>query len=158
MAVARRAFFDTSILVSAFIEMGETPGPAEAIWTRLRTGARPPAADGLALRPRVLLGGDEAARRPAPGPQARRATRPRRDPRDGSRCATSRPTRATGFIDSIVRERVAGGRVYDAHIAEAARLAGAELVVTDNRRHFVPLLRHGIRVLTAAEFADEFGV
>jgi len=52
---------------------------------------------------------------------------------------------------------MAGGRVYDAHIAEAARLAGAELVVTENRRHFVPLMRYGIRVLTAAEFADEYG-
>ena len=52
---------------------------------------------------------------------------------------------------------MAGGRVYDAHIAEAARLAGAEVVVTENRRHFVPLMRYGIRVLTAAEFADEYG-
>jgi hypothetical protein len=60
------------------------------------------------------------------------------------------------FVDAIVRERVAGGRVHDAYIAESARLAGAELVVTENRQHFMPLMRYGIRVLTAAEFADEF--
>jgi hypothetical protein len=29
------------------------------------------------------------------------------------------------------------------------------LVVTDNRRRFIALLRHGIRVLTAAEFGEE---
>ena len=30
-----------------------------------------------------------------------------------------------------------GGRIYDAHIAEVARAAGAGVVVTDNRRHFL---------------------
>ena len=69
------------------------------------------------------------------------------------------PSTAHGtFIEAIVAERISGGRVYDAHIAEAARLAGAEVVVTENRRHFVPLMRYGIRVLTAEEFAGEFGL
>jgi hypothetical protein len=43
--------------------------------------------------------------------------------------------------------------VYDTHIAEVARTAGATTIVTDNRRHFVSALRHGIRVETTAEFA-----
>src|SRR5205814_1232486 len=47
------------------------------------------------------------------------------------------------------RERVAGGRIYDSHIAEIARRADSRTVVTDNRHHFTVLLRHGIRVLTA---------
>ena len=34
-----------------------------------------------------------------------------------------------------------------------ARAAGAEVVVTDNRRHFLAALRHGIRVETTDEFA-----
>jgi hypothetical protein len=38
------------------------------------------------------------------------------------------------------------------HIAEVARLAGARVVVTDNRRHFLAALRHGIRVETPAEY------
>ena len=46
----------------------------------------------------------------------------------------------------------AGGRIYDAHIAEVARAAGTAVIVTDNRRHFVASLRHGIRVETPAEF------
>lgn len=50
-----------------------------------------------------------------------------------------------------------GGRIYDSHIAEIARQAGARLVVTENRRHFTPLLRHGIRVLVSAELTREIG-
>jgi predicted nucleic acid-binding protein len=62
------------------------------------------------------------------------------------------------FLVSAVREGTTGGRVYDAHIAEIARQAGARLVATENRRHFTPLLRHGIRVLVSAELTDEIGL
>lgn len=50
-------------------------------------------------------------------------------------------------------EGTAGGRIYDTHIAEVARSAGASIIVTDNRKHFVAALRHGLRVETTAEFA-----
>jgi hypothetical protein len=33
-----------------------------------------------------------------------------------------------------------------------ARSAGASVVVTDNRRHFISALRYGMRVETPAEF------
>ena len=59
------------------------------------------------------------------------------------------------FFSAAVAEGAVGGRIYDVHIAEIARRAGAELVVTDNRRHFTSLLRHGIRVLVGSEAADE---
>jgi hypothetical protein len=59
------------------------------------------------------------------------------------------------FLVSTVGEGTTGGRIYDAHIAEIARQAGARLVATENRRHFTPLLRHGIRVLVSAELANE---
>jgi len=65
--------------------------------------------------------------------------------------------RQEDFLVSAVREGTTGGRVYDAHIAEIARQAGARLVATENRRHFTSLLRHGIRVLVSAEMADELG-
>ena len=55
-------------------------------------------------------------------------------------------------FSSSARDRIAGGRIYDAHIAEVARCAGAQVIVTDNRRHFLAALRHGIRVETPAEF------
>jgi predicted nucleic acid-binding protein len=61
------------------------------------------------------------------------------------------------FLVSTLGEGTAGGRIYDAHIAEIARQAGARLVATENRRHFTPLLRHGIRVLVSKELADEIG-
>jgi predicted nucleic acid-binding protein len=61
------------------------------------------------------------------------------------------------FLASTIGEGTTGGRIYDAHIAEIARQAGARLVATENRRHFTPLLRHGIRVLVSAELADEVG-
>ncbi len=156
MALARSVFFDTSVLVSAFIEAGEAPSPAEvALDAITQQRVRRPLTSwhcvlefysvatrlpgGLRLDPVVAgqIVGDVLLRR-------------------FEVCDLPAEARLT-FIVSAVRERVAGGRVYDAHIAESARLAGAELVVTDNRRHFVGLLRHGIRVVTAAEFAEEFG-
>jgi predicted nucleic acid-binding protein len=57
-----------------------------------------------------------------------------------------------GLVKSAAHDRVAGGRIYDAHIAEVARAAGAPIIVTDNRRHFLAALRHGIRVETPTEF------
>jgi hypothetical protein len=59
------------------------------------------------------------------------------------------------FLRDAPGERIAGGRIYDSHIAEIARRAACRTVLTDNRRHFTALLRHGIRVLSAAEAAAE---
>ena len=55
------------------------------------------------------------------------------------------------FVRTTAADGIAGGRLYDAHIAEVARASGAHIVVTENARHFSPLLRHGLSVLTAAE-------
>jgi predicted nucleic acid-binding protein len=60
-----------------------------------------------------------------------------------------------GFLRMAADESIGGGRIYDAHIADVARSAGATVIVTDNRRHFLTALRHGIRVETAVEFARE---
>ena len=54
---------------------------------------------------------------------------------------------------AAAQDGTAGGRIYDAHIAEVARAAGASVVVTDNRRHFLAALRHGIRVETPRSFS-----
>jgi predicted nucleic acid-binding protein len=58
----------------------------------------------------------------------------------------------TVLLQAAAHDRIAGGRIYDAHIAEVARAAGANVVVTDNRRHFLSALRHGLRVETPSEF------
>jgi len=56
------------------------------------------------------------------------------------------------LFSASARDRIAGGRIYDAHIAEVARSAGAQVIVTDNRRHFLAALRHGLKVETPTEF------
>jgi predicted nucleic acid-binding protein len=56
------------------------------------------------------------------------------------------------MVRSAARHGITGGRIYDAHIAEIARAAESETVVTDNRRHFVSALRYGMRVETPSEF------
>jgi predicted nucleic acid-binding protein len=56
------------------------------------------------------------------------------------------------FLRATAGDAIVGGRIYDAHIADVARAAGADVVVTDNRKHFLAALRHGLRVETPAEF------
>jgi predicted nucleic acid-binding protein len=56
------------------------------------------------------------------------------------------------MLQAVARDALVGGLVYDAHIAEVARVAGAKVVVTANRRHFLSALRHGMRVETPEEF------
>ena len=56
------------------------------------------------------------------------------------------------FLQNGRPGRHAGRAIYDAHIAEVARAAGAKVVITDNRRHFLAALRYGIRVETPTEF------
>jgi predicted nucleic acid-binding protein len=56
------------------------------------------------------------------------------------------------LLRATARDAIAGGRIYDAHIAEVARALGATVIVTDNRRHFLSALRYAIRVETPAEF------
>ena len=62
------------------------------------------------------------------------------------------PADRSALLRSAAQDGIAGGRIYDAHIGEIARAAGAAVIVTDNRRHFTSTLRHGIRVETPAEF------
>jgi predicted nucleic acid-binding protein len=58
----------------------------------------------------------------------------------------------TAMLQAAARDGIAGGRIYDAHIAEIARSVKATVIVTDNRRHFLSALRYGIRVETPTEF------
>ena len=59
-----------------------------------------------------------------------------------------------GMLRLAARDAIAGGRIYDSHIADVARASGARVVVTDNRRHFVSALRYDLRIETPAEFLD----
>jgi predicted nucleic acid-binding protein len=65
------------------------------------------------------------------------------------------PAARMPMLQAAARDRVGGGRIYDTHIAEVARSIDAEVVVTDNRKHFLAALRYGIRIETPAEFLAE---
>lgn len=56
------------------------------------------------------------------------------------------------MLHAAAQDAIAGGRIYDAHIAEVARAVAAAVIVTDNRRHFLSALRYDMRVETPAEF------
>lgn len=55
------------------------------------------------------------------------------------------------FVDTLPRDAVTGGHIWDAHIAEIARQAGAGAIITENQSDFITLLRHGIPVINAQE-------
>lgn len=55
------------------------------------------------------------------------------------------------FLRGMVANGIAGGRTYDAHIAEIARLAQCDMVITENARHFAHLAQQGVKVSSAAE-------
>jgi predicted nucleic acid-binding protein len=150
--VAVSVFLDTSVLIAGLIDFGPQSAPSQAImhavaertipsagtaWhcclefysvaTRLTPEYRLSAADAAQLLHEEIFG-RMTVHELAPG------------------------ERAT-FLRNAVQDATAGGRIYDAHIAEVARAAGTGVIVTDNRRHFLTALRHGIRVKTPGEFA-----
>lgn len=152
-----KVFLDTSVLVGGLIDLGEASSPAQRLMTGVAEGrlretltawhcclefysvaTRLPAEFRLAPHEALVLIEEEILARIEIRQLPEKGWRP--------------------FLRSAQQERVAGGRIYDAHVAEVARLAGARVVVTDNRRHFTSLLRYGIEVLTAAELAEERGL
>jgi predicted nucleic acid-binding protein len=149
--VAVTTFLDTSVLVSGLIDFGpqsaasqalladvaerKVAGPATAwhccleffsVATRLPSEFRLTPADAVTLLQEEVFGRMAIQDLPA-----------------GERAAMLRGTAS---------DAIAGGRIYDTHIAEIARAAGAAVIVTDNRRHFLTALRYAIRVETPAEF------
>lgn len=146
------AFLDTSVLVAGLIEVGEASTFPQRIMTALAEGRLRRAVTAWHC---CLEFYSVATRLPEEF---------RLDPDDALRLLDEEivarldirdlPQTARGAFLAVLRhERIVGGRVYDAHIAEIARLSACRVVVTDNRRHFAALARHGIRVLSAEEFA-----
>lgn len=149
MAVA--VFFDTSVLLAGLVDFGPQSAPAQslmhAIAERQITGA-------ATAWHCCLEFFSVSTRLP---PEYRLA------PADAFRLLESEvfarlsvhdlpPADRLAMLRAAAQDKTAGGRIYDAHIADIARAAGAAVVVTDNRRHFISALRHGIRVETPAEY------
>lgn len=154
MARLKGVFFDTSVLLGGTIDVGPSSRAAQnvmdaiadgklarpltawhccleyyAVATRLPEELRLPPPDALRLVEEEILGRFEVVDLP---PRERRS-----------------------FFRSAVAQRVAGGRLYDAHIAAIARSCGASVIVTENVRHFRSSPGDPLRVLTAAEFLSE---
>ena len=149
--MAVTAFLDTSVLVAGLIDLGPQSAPAQSL---LHTVAEKKVGNaGTAwhccleflsvatrLPPEYRLTPEDAARLLQEEVIARMAVA---ELPDGERKV---------MLRLMADDRVAGGRIYDLHIAEVGRAAGAKVIVTDNRRHFLSALRHGLRVETPAEF------
>lgn len=156
MAGLTGAFFDTSVLIAGTIDFGDSSQHALVLMDAVAEGRieRPLTAWHCCLEyysvttrlPEEYRLEPESALR-----LLREEILPRFSVHD------LRPEKREEFLISAAGEGTAGGRIYDGHIAEIARRAGAQLVATENRRHFTSLLRHGIRVLVSSELIDEIG-
>jgi predicted nucleic acid-binding protein len=149
--VAVSVFLDTSVLLAGLVDFGPQSAPAQTV---LHAVAEKKLSAATAwhcclefysvatrLPPEYRLGAKDAAQL-------------LREEVFGRMGVFDLPSAArTAFFQAVADDAVTGGRVYDAHIADVARAAGAQAIVTDNRRHFLTVLRHGIRVETANEFA-----
>jgi predicted nucleic acid-binding protein len=149
MAVA--VFLDTSVLLAGLIDFGPQSSPAQTLlhevaekriagvgtaWhccleffsvaTRLPPEFRITASDALTLMQEEIFGRMSVHDLPA--------------------------SERIGLLQAAAQDEITGGRIHDAHITEIARAAGAKVVVTDNRRHFVSALRYDMRVETPTEF------
>jgi predicted nucleic acid-binding protein len=144
------AFFDTSVLLAGLVDFGPQSAPAQSLlhavaekqltaataWhcclefysvaTRMPPEFRLAPSDAVRLLEEEVFGRMAVHDLPAAGRLA--------------------------MLKAAGHEGTTGGRIYDTHIAEVARAAGATVIVTDNRRHFIASLRHGIRVETPLEF------
>ena len=149
--MALNVFLDTSVLLAGLVDFGPQSAPAQSLMHAV--AEKTVAAAGTAwhcclefysvstrLPPEFRLSPPDAAR------LLHEEVFERMTVHDLP--ATDRRT----FMRIAAQEGTAGGRIYDAHIAEVARAARADVVVTDNRRHFLSALRFGMRIETPSEF------
>jgi predicted nucleic acid-binding protein len=152
VVAASRAFFDTTVLLGGLIELGPSSEAAQKIMAAVAVGSvrRPHTAWHCCLEfyavstrlpEEVRLSPADAWRLIEEEIVSRFVVRQLADDH-------RRP-----FLHSAADESVVGGRIYDAYIAEIARLSDPSVVVTDNLRHFAGLRRHGIAVLSSAQYA-----
>ena len=145
-------FLDTSVLVAGLIDFGPASAPSQAVMHAVAERTIPAAGTSWHC---CLEFYSVATRLP---PEFRLspadASQLLREEVLGRLSVSDLPAvERTGLLRTAVQDQIAGGRIYDTHIAEVARAAGATVIITDNRRHFLAALRYGIRVETPAEFA-----
>jgi len=147
-----RAFFDTSVLLGGLIELGPASDAAQTIMVAIAGGhiRRPHTAWHCCLEFYAVATRLPEEVRLSP-PDACRLIEEEILQRFEIRELPADQRRS--FLQTAAGDRLVGGRIYDAHIAEIARLARVPVVVTDNVRHFAGLRGRGIDVMSAAQFA-----
>ncbi len=154
--MALTLFLDTSVLLAGLVDFGPQSAPAQTLLHQVAEKRTPTPATAWHC---CLEFFSVATRLPA---EFRLA------PADALRLLDAEVLRRMAVHDLPAGDRLsllrtaaedgtAGGRIYDAHIAEVARAAGAGVIVTDNRRHFLAALRHGLRVETPSEYLKARG-
>lgn len=149
--MAVEVFLDTSVLLAGLIDLGPQSAPAQSLMDGVSEGTvRGPATAwhcclefysvSTRLPPEFRVTPADAVRLLREEVFARMALH--------DLPAANREA----MLRLVAEDGIAGGRIYDVHIAEVARAAGARVIVTDNRRHFLAALRHGLRVETPGEF------
>jgi predicted nucleic acid-binding protein len=153
--VALAAFLDTSVLLAGLVDFGPQSAPAQAVMHAVAERQLTPVATAwhccleffsvaTRLPPEFRLSPADAVQLLEMEVFGRMAVH------------DLPPAERLRMLKAAAADGTAGGRIYDTHIADVARMAGAAVVVTDNRRHFMASLRHGIRVETPAEFLAGF--
>ena len=149
--MAVEVFFDTSVLLAGLIDLGPQSGPAQSVLHAV--AEKTIRAPGTAWH--CCLEFFSVATRLPPEFRLRPedAARLLEEEIFGRRTVHDLPAaEREQMIRFLASAHITGGRIYDVHIAEIARSAGARVIVTDNRRHFLSALRHDLRVETPSEF------
>ena len=144
-------FLDTSVLLAGLVDFGPQSGPAQSVMHAVaeKTVPAPATAWHCCLEFFSVATRLPAEYRLKPAD----ATRLVQEEIFGRMTVHDLPAgERLAFLITAGQDGTAGGRIYDSHIAEVARAAGAKVVITDNRRHFLAALRYGIRVETPSEF------
>jgi predicted nucleic acid-binding protein len=152
VVTASRAFFDTSVLLGGLIDLGPASEPAQRIMEAIAAGhvRRPHTAWHCCLEFYAV--------------STRLREELRLSPADAWRLVNEEilirfevhqlpDDQQRHFLHAAADDGLVGGRIYDAHIAEIARVSRVPVVVTENLRHFASLRRQGISVVNATEFA-----
>lgn len=144
-------FLDTSVLLAGLVDFGPQSGPAQSVLLEVSEGR----VEEVGTAWHCCLEFYSVS--------TRLPREYRLDPVDAVRLLREEilsklvvhdlpPAMRAELLDACVHDTIAGGRIYDAHIADVARAAGSSVIVTDNRRHFLVAMRHGLRVQTPTEF------
>jgi predicted nucleic acid-binding protein len=149
--MAVEVFLDTSVVLAGLIDLGPQSAPAQS----LLHGVAEKTITGPATAWHCCLEFYSVATRLPPEFRVSPADAVRllREEIFGRMAVQDLPSGdRDSMLQLVAQDGIAGGRIYDVHIAEVARAAGARVIVTDNRRHFLAALRHGLRVETPTEF------